>query len=189
MHYLTVPGYTGSGPDHWQTHLENTYADFTRVVQDDWEVVDRGRWVARLDEAVRAVDGDVFLIGHSCGSVTIAQWAATRYDRRVVGALLVAPADVDAPDVMPAIAPQAPLPTSALPLPTHLVVSDDDPFLSLQRGMALGKRWGSEVEVIPGGVHFATRDGFGPWPYAAELIGRLSGAAPVPTQERVPVAQ
>lgn len=97
MRFLTVPGYTGSGPDHWQTHLENTYEGFSRVVQDDWETVDRDRWVARLDEAVRAVDGEVFLVGHSCGSVTVAQWAATCHDARVTGALLVAPADVEAP--------------------------------------------------------------------------------------------
>ncbi|PYC78244.1 alpha/beta hydrolase [Streptomyces tateyamensis] len=175
MHFLTVPGYTGSGPDHWQTHLEQEFADFSRVVQRDWETVDRDRWVARLDEVVRGTDGEVFLIGHSCGAVTIAQWAATRYDRRVVGALLVAPADIDAPDALPAIRPQAPLPSCELPVPTHLVVSDDDPFLTLDRGRELALTWGSTLEVVPGGGHLATRDGYGRWEYAAQLVARLTG--------------
>lgn len=186
MHFLTVPGYTGSGPDHWQTHLENTYEGFSRVVQDDWATVDRDRWVARLDEAVRAVDGEVFLVGHSCGSVTVAQWAATRYDERVAGALLVAPADVEAPDTLDAIRPQAPLPASVLPLRTHLVVSDDDPFLSRERGLALAEAWGATVEVVPGGGHLATRDGYGPWDHAAALIARHSGT--VPKRRSAPVA-
>ncbi|MEU2234434.1 RBBP9/YdeN family alpha/beta hydrolase [Streptomyces vietnamensis] len=184
MHYVTVPGYTGSGPDHWQTHLENTYAGFSRVVQDDWATVDRDRWVARLDETVRSIDGEVFLIGHSCGSVTIAQWAATHGDSRVVGALLVAPADVEAADTLPAISPQAPLPAVALPLKTHLVVSDNDPFLSLERALALAETWGSTVETVPGGGHLATRDGYGPWSHAATLIERHTGHALVPTQGR-----
>ncbi|OKK18360.1 hypothetical protein AMK16_18755 [Streptomyces sp. CB00455] len=189
MHYLTVPGYTGSGPDHWQTHLENTFEGFSRVVQEDWEDVDRGRWVDTLDAAVRGTDDEVFLIGHSCGSVTLAQWAATRWDSRVVGGLLVAPADVDAAGALAAIRSQAPLPTVALPLKTHLVVSDNDPHLSLERGLALAEAWGSSVEVISGGGHFATLDGFGPWSHVAGLIERLSGNALETTPGRVPLAQ
>ncbi|GAA5014740.1 RBBP9/YdeN family alpha/beta hydrolase [Kitasatospora paranensis] len=189
MHYLTVPGYTGSGPDHWQTHLENGHQGFSRVVQRDWDTVDRDRWVARLDEAVRGIDDEVFLIGHSCGSVTIAQWAATRWDSRAVGALLVAPADIEAADALPAIKVQAPLPTTELPMRTHLVASDDDPFLPLDRGRELATTWGSTFEVVPGGGHLATRDGYGRWDHVARLIERLSGNTLESTTGRVPLAQ
>lgn len=175
MHYLTVPGYTSSGPDHWQTHLENTYAGFSRVHQDDWENPDATTWVARLDETVRAIDDDVFLIGHSCGSVTVAQWAASRWDKRVVGALLVAPADVEADDALPAIKPQAPLPRVTLPLETRLVVSDDDPHLSLTRAVALAEMWGSTVETITGGGHLNSGSGFGRWDHIAAVIEEQSG--------------
>ncbi|MER8031640.1 alpha/beta hydrolase [Streptomyces bauhiniae] len=189
MRFLTVPGYTGSGPDHWQTHLEQDFAGFSRVVQRDWETVDRDRWVGRLDEVVRRSAEEVFLVGHSCGSVTIAQWAATRYDSRVAGALLVAPADTEAAGALPAIKPQAPMPAVELPLPTHLVVSDDDPFLSLGRGRELARTWGSSIEVVPGGGHLATRDGYGRWAHAAELLEELSGITLEPTLGRVPFAQ
>ncbi|AWZ06334.1 MULTISPECIES: alpha/beta hydrolase [unclassified Streptomyces] len=189
MHYLTVPGYTGSGPDHWQTHLENTYEGFSRVVQDDWARVERDRWVATLDEAVRAVDDEVLLIGHSCGAVTVAQWAATRWDSRVTGALLVAPADVEAADALPAIAPQAPLPKAPLPMRTQLVVSDNDPFLSLARALHLADVWDSAVEIVPGGGHLATRDGYGPWDHVARLIEQFCGTALETTEGRVPDAR
>ncbi|AOM41897.1 alpha/beta hydrolase [Xenorhabdus hominickii] len=35
--YLIVPGYTNSGPDHWQSHLERKYLNVTRVQQDNWQ--------------------------------------------------------------------------------------------------------------------------------------------------------
>ncbi|BAU81628.1 esterase, PHB depolymerase family [Streptomyces laurentii] len=50
---------------HRRTGLEqrlcqrSDHAGFSRVIQDGWEDIDRDRWVARLDEAVRAVDGEV----------------------------------------------------------------------------------------------------------------------------------
>jgi predicted alpha/beta hydrolase family esterase len=177
MRWLTVPGYTSSGPEHWQSHLERTYGGFGRVVQDDWESPDRDQWTARLDATVRGIEDDVFLIGHSCGAVTVAQWAASpRWDDRVVGALLVAPADVEADDALPAIKAQAPLPRVRLPMKTHLVISDNDPHLSLERGLALAETWGTSVEIIPGGGHLATADGFGRWDHIASVISRLSGS-------------
>ncbi len=177
MRYLNVPGYTNSGPGHWQTHLENTYQGFSRVVQDDWENVDRDRWIAKLDETVRGIEDEVFLIGHSCGAVTVAQWAASRWDTRVVGALLVAPADVDAEDALSAIRGQGPLPQVELLVRTHLVVTDNDPHLALDRGLSLAEIWGGTVEVVPGGGHLASADGFGQWDHIASVIARCSGGA------------
>ncbi len=175
MRYLTVPGYTNSGPDHWQTHLENTYAGFDRVVQDDWDAPDRHRWVARLDETVRGIEDEVLLVGHSCGSVTAALWAATCWDSRVTGAVLVAPGDVEAEDALPEITRLAPLPRKQLPLKTHLVITDNDPYLSLERGRSLARTWGSSIEVLPGGGHLATADGFGEREGIASIIEQVSG--------------
>lgn len=56
------------------------------------------------------------------------------------------------------------------------MVSDDDPYLSRERGAALADAWGATVEVVPGGGHLATRDGYGPWDHVATLIARHSGA-------------
>jgi len=32
---LILPGLNGSGPDHWHTHWEQAFPDFTRVQQAD----------------------------------------------------------------------------------------------------------------------------------------------------------
>ena len=175
MHFVVVPGWTSSGPAHWQTRLERGYRRFVRVEQDDWDRVDRESWVAALDRTVRSVSGPLFLVGHSCGSVTIAQWAAQHPTRGVVGALLVAPADVESVTAPEGIRGQAPLPTGPLPLRTHLVMSDDDPFLAPERATWLARSWGRTIESVAGAGHFATADGYGPWPRAAALVEQLSG--------------
>ncbi|GAA1451415.1 alpha/beta hydrolase [Nesterenkonia lacusekhoensis] len=46
MRVLTVPRYTGSGEDHWQSHLERSDAAIARVHQRDWNRVDRQEWAA-----------------------------------------------------------------------------------------------------------------------------------------------
>lgn len=177
MHYVVVPGWTGSGPEHWQSHLARSYRGFVRVEQSDWDRVDRDAWVDELDRTVRRLDGPVLLVGHSCGSVTIAQWAARGATRGVVGALLVAPADVEREDAPAPVRAQAPLPRLRLPLRTHVVHSDDDPYLTPERARELADAWGSTTETVHGAGHLATADGYGPWPRAAELVERLGGTA------------
>ena len=180
VRYLVVPGWTGSGPDHWQTHLERSYRGFSRVEQADWDVVERDEWVAALDRAVRGITRPVVLVGHSCGSVTIAQWAAQADTAGVVAALLVAPADVEAPTAPTATRGQAPLPSGRLPMRTHVVVADDDPYLDLARAHRLARSWGSTIETMTGGGHLATADGYGPWPRAATLLEQLTGIPLLP---------
>ena len=48
---LTVPGWAGSGPAHWQTIWEREHPEYRRVEQRDWHNVYRPEWVARLEEA------------------------------------------------------------------------------------------------------------------------------------------
>ncbi len=55
---------------------------------------------ARLEETVADADGPVVLVAHSLGCILTAWWAAhTRHARQVRGALLVAPGDMERPDL------------------------------------------------------------------------------------------
>lgn len=66
MRVLTVPGYTGSGEDHWQSHLERSDAAIVRVHQRDWNRVDRQEWIDAVAAAVQSVaDDQVLLVGHT----------------------------------------------------------------------------------------------------------------------------
>lgn len=178
--FIIVPGFTNSGPQHWQTCIENKYVNTRRVQQDDWQKPDRERWAHRVGETVEATPGDVVLVAHSCGAVATAQWLAVNPHERVKAAVLVAPADVDAPYALDAIQPQRPLPGTRLPLPTLLICSDNDEHLTLPRAQQLAAWWGSELKVIAGGGHLHSAAGFGDWPAGEQLIAAFSGARFIP---------
>ena len=48
---VVVPGYTNSGPDHWQTRWQRKLSTARRVEQDDWDRPVREAWIgaARRD--------------------------------------------------------------------------------------------------------------------------------------------
>jgi uncharacterized protein len=170
---LTVPGYTGSGPGHWQTLWEQENPEFVRVEQADWDQPELNGWVETLHHSVLGADAPVFLVGHSCGAATVVHWASRHGPGPVVAALLVAPADADDPDALEAVRAFAPLPIVELPFPTVLVTSDNDPHLSLERAQELATAWGSHIEVLPGAGHLNTSSGHGPWPEGRRLLTEL----------------
>jgi predicted alpha/beta hydrolase family esterase len=96
-YYFIIPGLGNSGPDHWQTHLEKSGDHFIRINQLDWEKPASKDWVETIEQALVGYDlADVILIGHSLGCTAIANWAK-KYQKKIKGALLVAPSDLDAP--------------------------------------------------------------------------------------------
>ncbi len=173
--FLIVPGYTNSGPEHWQSYLERKYQNVLRVQQDNWQSPQRDAWRDRLQETIESVSGDVFLVGHSCGAVAISQWAEKYHNSRVQGALLVAPADVDDPHTLEAIKIQRPLALQRLSFPATLVCSDNDEFLSPQRAAWLATHWGARLVTLAGAGHIHTAAGYGEWPEGEKMIQQLSG--------------
>src|SRR5690242_6155145 len=94
---LIVPGYSNSGPEHWQSLWEREHPDYRRVVQRDWYRPERAAWVSALSAAVAQAAHPVVLVAHSLGCITVAYWAA-QHQQPIRGALLVAPTDTDDPD-------------------------------------------------------------------------------------------
>lgn len=176
IRYLIVPGWHNSGEDHWQTHWQAVLPNSARVEQADWASPQRHAWVAQLDAAIRASDTPAVLIAHSLGCVAVAHWAATApkaIARRVLGALLVAPADVERPNCPPALAGFAPIPRQPLPFPTHLVGSDNDPAASAARALELARGWGSEAGILTGAGHINAKAGFNRWEQGFAYLYRL----------------
>ncbi|QTQ37759.1 RBBP9/YdeN family alpha/beta hydrolase [Aromatoleum petrolei] len=89
---LIVPGFHGSGPDHWQTWLERRLPDARRVRGVDWEAPVLARWAAAVRREIDESAHSVWLVAHSFGCLASVVAAADRPER-VAAALLVAPAD------------------------------------------------------------------------------------------------
>jgi predicted alpha/beta hydrolase family esterase len=112
---LILPGWENSGPKHWQSLWEQRHG-YRRVEQHDWMKPLRGDWVARLEDVVLTCDEPAVLVAHSLGCILTAAWAAkSQNTHRVKAALLVAPGDVERPEIRDQIPSWSPIELQALP--------------------------------------------------------------------------
>lgn len=166
---LLMPGLYNSAPDHWQSRWERLYG-FERVLQDDWDHPTLPAWSARLDE-VRARDRrPTLIVAHSFGSLTTA-CSVARDPRGVAGVLLVAPADPDKFGVAAA------LPQQALPCPSIVISSTDDPWMSADNAARWAGRWGSRFIDIGARGHINAESGLGDWPFGQSQLQTLAAQA------------
>ena len=176
IRYLILPGWQGSSAEHWQSHWQRSLPNSTRVEQQDWANPQRADWVAELNRAVAADPRPAILIAHSLGCVTVAHWAQQaplELLRRVRGALLVAPADVERPDCPEPLQNFAPLPRDLLPFPSQLIGSDNDPAASAARAVEMARHWGSDAVVLSGVGHINVKSGHHYWEQGFAHLYRL----------------
>ncbi|BCL76634.1 alpha/beta hydrolase [Jeongeupia sp. HS-3] len=183
---IVVPGWHDSGPAHWQSRWCAQYVGFGRVVQHDWNEPNARDWVAGLERTVAAAPGRVILVAHSLGCVTLGHWAMlSGHAARVVGALLVAPADVSREDAPASFATFLPLPAAKLPFASVVIASDNDPVCSPARSITLARDWGSRCVQLAGLGHINAESGLEDWPLGLKLLSQLlplygSNEAPSP---------
>ena len=170
---LVVPGYGGSGPEHWQSRWEAKLTTARRVEQDDWSRPDPATWPSRITDAVAAATRPVVVVAHSLGVIALVKAAPALPSGIVRGAFLVAPADIEEPGLEPEmLAAFAPIPRDPLPFPSLLVASRNDPYCAYDRAEDLGYAWGSAVVDAGEAGHLNPESGFGPWP---EGLMRFAG--------------
>lgn len=176
---LTVPGLNGSGPAHWQSLWEQSRTDTVRVELGMWSRPRRNAWVTKIDQAIRSSPGPVVLAAHSLGCIAVAWWAQLSgqpWAWPVMGALLVAPADLSSRPLAAELADFAPTPLLPLPFPSILVASEDDPWISPEAARNLAASWGSHfVNAGPLG-HINAASGVGWWQEGEELLDRVIAA-------------
>ncbi len=187
---LIVPGWSSSGPDHWQTRWQRSLTTAQRVEQDDWYNPDREKWVARIAAAVAKCTRPPVLVAHSLGCAAVAHAGAKLPAGLVAGAFLVAPADVDNAADWPVTDGYrldaeatgfAPAPRVSLPFRALLVASSNDPYCTLARARALAGAWGAALVEAGEVGHINTASGHGPWPegllrFGSFLKGLSTGA-------------
>lgn len=184
MRYVTVPGYGGSGLDHWQTHWERDLPA-TRFRPASWDGPVARDWADALTRVLAEGDGPVVLVAHSLGCLAAASWLAEHGPGDVVGALLVAVPDPAGP-AFPAAATAGGFRVvrRRLPVPVTVVVSLDDPYADPGWSRDLAVAWGAEVAEIGAAGHVNGASGVGGWVEGRELLRRVVTAAAT----RAPVA-
>ena len=166
-------------PAHWQTLLEQKLPNARSVPRMERDKLSCAGWVAELDKSLAAIAGPVILVAHSAGVMIVAHWAQ-RHRRPILGALLAAPPDFESP--LPEGYPTQqvlrengwlPTPRAALPFPTIVAASTNDPLARYERIEALAQAWGSKLVNLGNVGHLNPASGYGEWPQAEEFIREL----------------
>jgi len=165
---VTVPGLHGSDGAHWQSWLERQFPRSLRVEQEDWDAPDLAVWGDALAGLLARERGPFLLAAHSFGCLVAAhalQHGAIGAD--VVGVLFVAPANPDK------FRFAGTLDVRRLDIPSILIGSETDPWMSLSGARDLAQRLGSAFVNLGDAGHINTSAGFGPWPRAKYFVDTL----------------
>lgn len=176
---LMVPGLRDHVAQHWQTLLERRLPSAASVPPLERDGLSCAARVAALDTALAKIDGPVILVAHSAGVMITVHWAQ-QHGRKIHGALLAAPADLEMP--LPAGYPSLDalaehgwhqIPRDALPFPSIVGASRNDPLARFERVEAMAKDWGSRLVDLGNVGHLNPAAGFGEWSMAETLIDEL----------------
>ncbi|MBD8349205.1 RBBP9/YdeN family alpha/beta hydrolase [Dysgonomonas sp. HGC4] len=171
--YFIVPGLGNSGPDHWQTFFEKSGDNFTRIEQQGWDAPNCHEWIKNIDDVVSKYDlSTVILIGHSLGCITIAHWAK-QSGKKIKGALLVAPSDIESPFYTFTSSGFTPISLEKINFNTIVVASTNDPWVSMKRVELFTKSWGSTLINIGDAGHINAASGYGEWQEGLEILKKL----------------
>lgn len=187
---LTVPGLGNSGPDHWQTRWEKDEANVRRVDLGEWDEPRRNNWVNRLNMAIHRADRPVVLVAHSLGCHALAWWVeyeAFEEAHNVIGALLVAPPEVEEGAIDPRLSRFAPVPQVAFPFPSIVVASRNDPYVRFARARAMAEAWGSRFADAGAIGHINAASDLGDWSFGRFLVHQLKRRSAAP--EKAPAAE
>ncbi len=174
---LIVPGYTNSGPGHWQSRWQSRLSTARRVEQVEWSKPVREDWTSRVAEAVNSALNPVVLVAHSLGIPAVIH-AIPEFKRPVAGAFLVAPPDVANPGIRPKhLMTFGPYPRAPLPFPSVTIASRNDPYCAFEVAQDIAAAWGSLFMDAGEAGHINADAGFGPWPEGsmafAQFLSRL----------------
>lgn len=173
---LIVPGLNNSNPGHWQSLWERERADCRRVDLGMWDNPHRNTWVNKLNLAIHQAGRPVVLVAHSLGCLAVAWWAEYEqpsFGNPVVGALLVAPPDVDRPGADARLARFGACPRNPLPFPAFLAASQNDHYCKLKTARMLARDWEARFAFAGAIGHINAESGIGDWDFGKVLLEQL----------------
>lgn len=176
---LIIPGLRDHVEEHWQTYLAKKLPNCRTVPPMQTDKLNLDARIDAIEQQLATIEGPVILVAHSAGVLMTVHWAA-RFKRPILGALLVAPPDLNAqwPENYPTSASLqqfgwSPLPTQPLPFPSILVASSNDYLASLDAATQMANQWGSRLYNAGDVGHLNPASGYGEWPLAEQLIDAL----------------
>jgi predicted alpha/beta hydrolase family esterase len=172
--YVILPGIGGSGEQHWQTLWERANPRFQRFMPSSWDQPVLAGWIVALDRTIGNVGGPVVLVAHSLACVLVAHWSARGLTSGVAGAFLVAVPDPEGPSFPASAASFKAVPSTALPFPSLILASSNDPYGSTDHAHQRSRQWNSGLVEVGHLGHINASSGLGSWEQGRALLTACS---------------
>ena len=131
---LIVPGLGDSVSGHWQDNWLQHFHNTNKVIQDNWNQPQLQDWLNNLNATINTIETPIVIVAHSLAVSLIAHWSQQNDTTKIIGALLVAPADVESSEHTPEETWNfAPIPLNKFKYPTAVITSSNDPYISAER--------------------------------------------------------
>ena len=170
---LLLHGWGGSDFPHWQSwlagELAKEYGDVKFLRFSDFDTPKLDVWMLELQQALMEFTPDV-VICHSLANILWFHLCNHSNIREVKKLYLVAPPSLtcsiaELAEFFPLEAPQ-----NLCAKMSKLVVSTDDPYMSLEEAHSLQKALGIEMKVLENAGHINSDSGFGEWPWILQEL-------------------
>jgi len=175
MKLLILHGWGGSDYPHWQAHLAMEVAKHYGTVSfpliQHPHYPNKNRWLKQLHTFMTDFRPDT-VVCHSLAN-TLWFWYRQQKDARGTQRLfLVSPPSLTTElDTLSTFFP-ATLPDDIGAEETTLIVSDNDPYITLNEATAISDTLGAKRIILPNAGHINADSGFGKWPLIEELVMR-----------------
>ena len=193
VHTVIVPGVGGSEAKHWQSWLQQKLVSSSRVQQKHWDRPILSEWVAQFVKTVSAIESPVQIVAHSFGCLTSVAALAEHPEiaAKVKSLILVAPAN-------PARFGEAGFARHSLTdyqnyfqqlkitVPTTLLISENDPWLSYHDALQLAQAWKLNPINLGKVGHINVAAGFGPFPKILNYMLPENNHQPVKRMRQTP---
>lgn len=171
-HTVIVPGVGGSEDAHWQSWLQKQLTSCSRVQQKNWNLPVLQIWITEFINTILATNDDnIQVVAHSFGCLTTVAALAQHpeLNRKINNLVLVAPANpvrfsesgfaIDEHNNYHDYFHQL-----QIRVPTTLLISENDPWLSFVDAIELAKSWRLAPVNLGQVGHINVASGFGPFP-------------------------
>ena len=173
---LILHGWGGSDFPHWQSQLASHYAQNYGTVAfpllDNCHFPSKNRWIKQLKALLREFKPDI-VVCHSLANTLwlwLCQDEAFMQEIAIKRLLLVSPPSLNTEvETIKTFFP-APLPKSLYAQDVEIIVSDNDPYITLEEAQEIALHYHLKLHIIKNGGHINAQSGFGKWEWIEDLL-------------------
>ncbi len=174
MRVLLLHGWGGSDFPHWQSWLAGELAkeygcvDFVRL--PSFDAPKRDEWIDVASLHIEQTRPDV-VVCHSLGNTLWFHMCNEKsISHRVKALYLVAPPSLQCDILELQSFFPVELPHDIHADETELIVSDNDPYLSVDEAHSIQSKLGVRMHLLKDAGHINTQSGYGEWPWILQQI-------------------